>query len=561
MDTVSIHGSEKPVSKVFSNDYVFKVPLYQRPYAWTSKESGDLLDDLMSFLGDDDELIDKANPYFLGSIVLIKADNKPEVQIVDGQQRLTTLTILFAALRALLPPQHAEELTTFLYEEGSSIMGTPNRYRLQVRDRDNEFFRNYIQNKEGIQKLSVLNADSLSDSQWNMRENALQFLETLSKVPNNRRLRLASFLVRKCILVVVTTPDIGSAYRIFSVLNDRGLDLTLTDILKADIIGAITLDHPHKEEDYTQKWEDIEERLGRDLFEELFAHIRTIQRKTKLQESILSEIRAHVRPADRPEQFMDEVLIPYADALYEISNEKAPGGKKVNNLLKWLNLIDNSDWLPSAILFLARNHHRPDSLEIFFKDLERLAAALMIRGVNVNKRIERYSPILTAIEKDEDLSLPGSPLQLTDEGRQAIMEILDSDLYWYQRVCRYVLLRLDTALSGGEASYDHSVVSIEHVLPQNPASSSRWLTWFPTQEKRDVWVHRIGNLVLLSRRKNSQAQNFDFEEKKKKYFATPSGVSAFALTTGVLQEDRWTPAVVAKRQTELISVLKKLWRL
>jgi uncharacterized protein with ParB-like and HNH nuclease domain len=99
------------------------------------------------------------------------------------------------------------------------------------------------------------------------------------------RLALAQFVVTRCYLVVVATPDLNSAYRIFSVLNTRGLNLAATDILKAEIIGAI----PDRERDrYTRKWESIEEDLGRDAFGELFSHIRMIYRKAKPKGTLLS---------------------------------------------------------------------------------------------------------------------------------------------------------------------------------------------------------------------------------------------------------------------------------
>jgi hypothetical protein len=98
------------------------------------------------------------------------------------------------------------------------------------------------------------------------------------------------------------------------------------------------------------------------------------------------------------------------------------------------------------------------------------------------------------------------------------------------------------------------------VLPQTPAPGSVWTTWF-TDEERQQWVHRLANLVLLTRRKNSEASNYEFAEKKEKYFKTRSGVSPFALTTQVLNTHEWTPALLQQRQGELVNALATLWRL
>jgi len=560
MNRVSIKGEEHPIRKIFSDDFMFTIPLYQRPYAWTKEEAGELLEDLLTSLGDGNETIDELNPYFLGSIVLIKSE-QPAAEIVDGQQRLTTLTILLAALRASLPTEHANDLTTYLYQKGSLIAGIPDRYRLTLRERDADFFKVYIQNEGGINKLKELNSADLMESQKLIKENAHLFLQRFQAIGEQCCIRLAQFIITQCFLVVVSTPDFDSAYRIFSVLNNRGLDLSLTDILKADIIGKIPQQQKQK---YTKKWEDTEEDLGRELFKDLFSHIRMIKDKKKLNKSVLKDFQENINPAAAPQQFIDEILAPYANAFSEIVSlryESVWRAEEINQLFKFLGNIDNFDWVPSAIFYLSRNRNNPDNLARFFTDLDRLAAGLMIVRSNINKRIKRYSRLLNAIEQEEDLFNSNSPLQFTPEESNNIVKVLDSDLYLMKKISRYVLVRLDAALSEGEASYNFSNITVEHVLPQNPGANSEWMKWFPSEQERDQYVHRLGNLVLLSSAKNSQAQNYDFDVKKQKYFTTKTGVSPFALTTQVLREQEWTPEVIARRQKELINVLKNLWRL
>ena len=270
------------------------IPRYQRPYAWGTEQAEALLDDLLGFLGETNEPINQLNPYFLGSIVLIKPEGDANAEVVDGQQRLTTLTILLAALRESLPADcNPEQLTQFLYEKGNEFTGTQNRYRLTLRERDAEFFQEFVLDEGGFERLAQLDASPLSDSQLNIRNNALQFIERLQAISDERRFRLAQFIVTGCLLVVVSTPDFDAAYRIFSVLNDRGLELSPTDILKSEIIGQIPA---HHQNDYNNKWEDQEENLGREAFRELFSHIRMIYRKAKSQDSILKEVRDHVKP-------------------------------------------------------------------------------------------------------------------------------------------------------------------------------------------------------------------------------------------------------------------------
>lgn len=559
---VAIHATEKALFKVFSNDFAFSIPAYQRPYAWTREQASELLTDLLSFLGDGSESITDANPYFLGSIVLIKSEDAPEADVVDGQQRLTTLTILLAILRSLLSQESALEVTKFIYQKGNKFEGTDDRYRLKLRKRDEDFFRKHIQDGKSLDALLELDTSQLTDSQRNIQINARYFLEELQQLAEQRLEQFVHYLMTRCFLVVVSTPDLDSAYRIFSILNARGLDLSLTDLLKAEIIGAIV--HPSQQEKYTKIWEEEEEDLGRDTFQELFAHIRMIYRKAKLRETALSEFRNHIKPQEEPRQFIDGVLKPYSDALEIIkaanyqSNDKA--ANEVNSLLRWLNKIDNFDWIPPAILYFSQNHHNPTHLKRFFADLERLAAGLLILRADINERISRYGKLLAAIEGGTDLYALDSPLQLTSDESNQIINTLDGDLYLLKRIRLYVLLRLDSDLSKGVASYDYPVITVEHVLPQNPSAGSEWLKWFPNEKNRVQYVHRVGNLALLSRKKNSEAQNYDFSKKKEKYFSRES-VAAFALTSQVLHESTWTPAVVDQRQSDSLQSLKKIWRL
>ena len=560
-----IHGAEYPIDRIFCGDFVFSIPMYQRPYAWEVEQAETLLDDLLSFLGEGTEPIDEVNPYFLGSIVLIKSDGLPEAEVVDGQQRLTTLTILFAALREVLPSEWLDKITECLYQKGNPVDINPkareNRYRLTLRERDADFFKNYIQMQDGLAKLKELKDAVLPDSQRHIRDNALALLNRLTKLDEQQQQRLTQFILYKSLLVVVSTPDMDSAYRIFSVLNDRGLDLSHSDILKSEIIGKIPVD---QQEHYNRRWEDTEVMLGRSTFQDLFSHIRMIYRKAKQKDSVLKEVREYVKPSANPIHFIDRMLCPAAQAYADIQDccyESNQHAEAINTYFKYLNRIDNADWLPPAIAYLSKHRNQPDKLLTFFKDLDRLASGLMIRRADINERMRRYSTLLSWIEDDQDLSQPDSPLHLTAEECQAIIQRLNGHLYLETKIRLYVLLRLDTYLSGGEAVYTLPRITVEHILPQNPSQDSQWLAWFPDEEARQSYVHRLGNLALLSGYKNSSAQNYDFDKKKDKYFTGKDGVSPFAITTQVLKESEWTPEVIKQRQDDLLGKLKQLWRL
>jgi hypothetical protein len=563
---VEIRGEQYPLKAIFGDAFAFHIPPYQRPYAWTSEHAGELLDDLLEFLGEGGEPVEELSPYFLGSIVLVKGE-APEAAVVDGHQRLLTLTILLAALRATVPARYTDDLTPFLYARSNAITGAPEHYRVRPRERDAAYFQEHIQRDANIRHLNELAPDALSDSQRNMRDNALLYLRRLEQLPELQRLRLARFVVNRCLLVVVSTPDLDSAYRIFSVLNDRGLDLSHTDILKAEIIGAI----PAAEQAaYTSKWEDIEESLGRADFESLFGHIRMIRRRARQRETILKEFREYVlRRARDAQQVIDEALVPYGTAQHTIRGiayTSTHGAEAVNTPLYWLNQISDTDWLPPAIMVMAERRREPERLARFMSDLERLAAGMMIMRASAAARITRYARLLTLLESAQADFSPvfaiDSPLQLTTEERSEIVRILGGNLDAHNtHVRRFVLLRLDADLAGSIPMTHRAAVTVEHVLPQSPPAGSEWLRWFPSQRDRNRYVHCLGNMVLLSRTKNTAAANLDFAQKKRSYF-NPSGAEGpFALTAQVLREDVWTPEVVERRQSELLGRLWRIWRL
>jgi hypothetical protein len=569
MSKMTIRGSEYPIKKIFSDDFVFTIPLYQRAYSWTTEEAEELLQDLFRAMDGYNGSIDDLSPYFLGSIVLIKGD-EPDAQIIDGQQRITTLTMLLAILRSLVEPEYVESLTAFLCEKGNIITGTPNRYRLRLRQRDEKFFREHIQDEGGIEKLKRLQDVQLPESQKNIRDNTLALLNELQKRSPDERRNLTQFIMNRCFLIVVSvdTPDLDSAYRIFSVLNNRGLNLSYPDIIKAEIISAI----PEAQRDeYTNKWENLESLLGKDAFEDLFSDLRAIHSRRRLRRGMIEEFREFVYPCNppvsTPQAFIDNVLIRYGQALNIIINANyervklTKEIKEINTMFKRLNQLDYQRWIPPVLYYFFQNANNFSQLLQFLIDMERLIVYFVICRVPPYRRIDRYCNLLDAIYQNQDLHAPLSPLQLTEAEKREFLRLLNGDLYRSHHICKYIMLRLDERLSERVASYDYQGVSVEHVLPQNPAPDSEWTKLFPTRDIRERYVHKLGNLALLSRGKNMNAENFDFEKKKRLYFSTDGGISPFAITTQVLHLTKWTPEVIEQRQTQLLTVLKQLWQL
>ncbi|GHA04871.1 hypothetical protein GCM10008090_12950 [Arenicella chitinivorans] len=557
-----ISGAEYPLAKIFSSEFEYVIPSYQRPYAWTVDQASELFDDLFDFYSTEPD-----EGYFLGSIVLIKKEDNPYSEVIDGQQRLTTLTILLAVITSNLDPEDRADFTNYLKEPGRKSQGLEPKPRLMLRERDRVFFTQYIQNQSFEALFDKDETQLQNESQKNIMKNALLLskkIDSAFKGEQSKILEFGSFLVQRCFLVAVSTPSQQSAFRVFSVMNSRGLDLQPTDIIKADIIGK--LQSEKERDDYNERWEDMEVELTRSGFNDLFTYVRMIYAKEKAKRSLLEEFREHVlKKVSEPNTLISEVLEPYANALAIVrqsSYEAVSHAEGVNRYLRWLNRIDNSDWIPTAIQFLSAKKDDPEYVAWFFQSLERLAAFMHVCALNINERIERYNEVLLALEGDHSLASPVKAVELTEVEKEKMRNALAGNIYELTpRRRNYLILRLDAFLSDGAASYDPTVLTIEHVLPQTVDPASDWASLWPDPQQRKEWVHKIANLVPLNRRRNSQAQNYDFVRKKDAYFAGKKGVSSYVLTTQVLKSSEWTPDYLATRQDELLDVLEDNWRL
>ena len=560
--STKIKGAEYQLAKIFSSDFDYDIPSYQRPYAWTEEETDVLFEDLYDFyLNESSE-----ENYFLGSIVLIKEDDKPHADVIDGQQRLTTLTILLAAITYKLSGDNRSDFKNYIIEPGRASQGIASKPRLRLRKKDNDFFKKYIQemNFDDLRKLNESNQDT--EAKINIIKNAkllLGKLESHFKTPEEIA-GFGAFLVQRCYLVAVSTPTEQAAFRIFSVMNSRGMSLLATDIIKADIIGAIP---ENKQNEYTNKWEEMEAELGRNGFNDLFGHIRMVHMKAKAKKALQEEFYKYVLPeinASTAIDFIENVLEPFSEAYSILKNcqySSAQGAEDVNYILRWLNRIDNSDWLPVAMLYYTKNSNDSSALTEFLKRLERLAAYMRASSWDVNHRIERYAQVLEEIEKTSNGNW-GISIDLTSDEIDDFIARLDSDVYKMTASKRnYLILRLDSFVSDMAATYDSKVLTIEHVLPQTVHKGSDWELLWPDESERNFWIHKIANLVPLTKRHNSEAQNYEFSVKKEKYFKGKAGTTSYALTTQVLNYQEWTPPIVSKRQTELLAAFKKGWNL
>lgn len=549
-----LSATELPIGKIFCDDFLFKVPDYQRPYSWGADQVTSLVEDLAEAAQRD-----QGSAYFLGSVVLIKSPDEPHAEIVDGQQRLTTLTIMLCVIRDLFEHgDEAREIQELIGQKQKKFSRTEGTFRLTLRDRDEAFFRKSVQEPDATRRAPP---PTNEEAQKRILESVGTLRKRLEAYDPRDLERLVSFVVQQCMLVVVSAFNEETAFRIFEVMNNRGLPLAPSDIIKAEVIGAAKRGGDKAAAECRQIWEDVENELGRAALQDLLANICIVRKRGKLEGAITSSMRHYLKPAADPVDFVDDVFKPYADAFMEVREPvEGEGGVTARSAgaIAAMNRLGNGDWQAVALEILMRFRDDPERIEALLADLERVAFLMSLTSVYYNRRMSRYGAILTHLSSNPEPDDPG-PLDLTDDERQAMRAQIEGNVYLLANATRRaLLLRLDELMADAPGTYRYRTLTIEHVLPQMPPPQSAWRTAFP-DELHARWVHRLANLVLLAQHKNARAGTMDFARKKEAYFARSA--PNFALTTQVMGAEEWTPETLERRQRRLVGVLANHWRL
>lgn len=568
------------------------VPVFQRPFAWTTKEAGQLLEDIAAAAGTDGEL-DRPYDYFLGTILVLCA-HPPRLlgdapladgqnghrhealnrtpggaldvgsigaggrcEIIDGQQRLVTLTILAAALRDLDDAPDSptrDDIQAVLARAGDRDRAS---YKVCLHEGEQPFFVKYVLEPLGCAEMPV-DEGELSRAQTSILAIREHFTSELAQLPNSERQRLARYLLDHCHLVVIATDEIDRAHNMFVVLNDRGLPLRREDILKAELAQGLSRD---KAEATLARWDRVSRRLG-SQFETLFGHIRTIHGETRPQ--IISAIRSIVASRGGGEAFITRDLEPLGEALAAAINpwdEASDVSMEVRRRLVYLNRLSGTEWVPAAMMALRPDPAAPERAEMLIAGIDRLAHVQRLMCIGRNKRQQRFAAVLEAIADGSILSAQDGPFALTrDELRVLYFNLRDIHAR-APSVAKLLLMRLDDEITGLLPAYDPADFSVEHVLPLRPSAQSAWRRAIPDANIRSECTHSLGNLTLLTQRQNDLARNKDFERKRAIYEAPEVGRPVLALTREVIAETSWGAEQISAREARLMALVRRIWQL
>lgn len=569
-----IASNKITIRECFDRDMWYKIPDYQRPYVWGEDQITLLLDDVLYAASHTPD-----TQYFLGSLVLhskiINKDSSSytENSVLDGQQRLITLYLMHAVIRDITKDNDSKTVCIgVIYQKGNEINGTPERLRIEfeIRDDVENFIDNFIKPEKGTLKeeeLIELSKKSKNVSIKNMAT-AILILHKWFGEDDEKITRLLRYFQQKVILIYVASAELEDAFRLFTVLNDRGIKLRSSDILKAQNLKEVS--DTKKQKEYAKFWEELEGELEED-FDLFLSHIRTILVKEKARYDLLKEFEDNIYKKHLLEKGKEtfELLKSYKehyDTIFSGNNYDLNNNWAFDNLISVLKDTSLSDiWVPPLLMYL--KVFGKNNINDFLIKLDNKFSADWITRETPTVRFQAMAKIIEEIERcNNDSSLPTKNEKINSllksdsfkfKFNDFIYQIKSSDVYG-KGFARYLLRKIDYLLdkpSYTERRNSYKNMSIEHILPQNPKENSQWLKDF-TNEQREEWANKLGNLVLISRIKNASQGRLDFMDKKSKYF--DKNIETFPNSLKVMQEnEKWNISTLEKNHKRLIKLLEE----
>lgn len=551
------------ILELFDEKFWFRIPAYQRSYVWGKDQLDDLLDDLRFAFSEHPK-----KEYFLGSVVLQRQQvlheglSEPFVcyDVLDGQQRLTSLFLLMSVLRDITDDEDVlEQSTKAVFKKGSRVAGRPDLLRLsfEIRDQVELFIDEIVKPTKGTNKVERLQefVKHPNVSLSHMASATLFLREELQKYKQKHPDlfdEFAIFIFAKVIMIYVASESMEDAFRMFTVLNARGIPLRNSDILKSMNLGMVQDSSKHLS--YAREWEGWEAEFGDD-FDRFLGYIRTILTKEKSRENLLEEYEKLYKDGvlKKGEDTFKKIKTyeEYHDKILSSDDLLGCNDFELRNLLTIMQVgISSTDWIPPLLFFYHR--FRLNDFAQFLKKLESKFAANRILGLSHTKRLSSTFNMLKVIESASTSEDIINHPNIFSYDRQHLEDVLSGSIY-HHSFARYIMLKVEQMKKDHSSSFGgFERISIEHVLPQNPPIGSNWRTTFSHSE-RESWTHRLANLVLISRRKNSSLSNKDFDEKKKRYFQ--KSIQTYPNVAKVVSLPEWTPQTLATRQTALIQDL------
>ena len=533
------------------NSSKLAVPIYQRAYAWEDRHICELFDDIT-------RAIENREPeYFLGSIVTTRT---------DGQQRLATITILLAAIRDYC--HNAGDIARagniegrYLYEE--TFEGLELIPKLRMNDTDNDFFTKRILATPDSPERAI---EPSSPSHKRIEEASIYARNYIAKAasqpdPIKYLAELLKYIRDSVRVIWMAVSDDANAFTIFETLNDRGLSLAISDLLKNYLFGLAGHDIGEVQQRWQSMISNFEDMQQGDMIVTFIRHFWSSKHGAFRERDLYAHIKAHihsraealssVKELERNSRYYAAILNPG----HEIWTKYRPDTASCIGTLRLLRMVQ----IRPLILAVMDRMSIPRAEKVIKSMVSWSVRLLIVRALGTGT-YERYYSLCAkgirngTIRTPEDVSKNLSQMIPTDAVFKNAFRTAEVSTHY---VARYYLRTLEREAMGQPdlelvPNEDAQAVNLEHILPQTLSPSWSHIS----EDEHSTLYKRLGNLALLRSRINTAAGNDGFEYKKSFY-----GKSDFRLTSNLSSYSEWNRKTIDKRQAELAELALKAWPL
>jgi uncharacterized protein with ParB-like and HNH nuclease domain len=541
---------------IIKGDNKFIVPLYQRDYSWEESNWNDLWLDIETNRR-------TKSKHYMGSVVLV-AREKKKYDIIDGQQRLTTLTVLVLAIvdiiRDLINKDIDVENNTkrvellisdFVGKKSLSSLNYENK--IELNETNNPFFSTYLTNfRKPVNIKSEVKSNKLISTCFNYFKTAV--LEEVFKDNDvSTLIDFVEFISDSLLFIKITATDDLSAYLIFETLNDRGLDLSVTDLLKNYLFSIVDEgDRSH----IKNIWDVTINHVSYASFPKFLRHYWMMKNGVIQEKELFKTIKRNIknpRSAFEILNDMSEVSEVYS-ALGNHNHSLWEQEDKVKKYIKELNLFNVTQCYP--LLINANLYFDHDEWIGVLKVCSVISFRYMvISGLNPNALESKYNEACKAINKGEattarDIFNILRPLYVADEDFERNFEMKSIRTKRSSKLPRYIMFTIESHLSGINYDFEQDNGTLEHILPENP--TDEWIKEFP-RDVEESFIYRLGNFTILESDKNRLLGNKGYAVKAEIY-----KTSRYELSKKMGYRV-WSLENISNRQKYLAKQAKAIW--
>jgi hypothetical protein len=494
-----------------------KLSRNQRQFSWDSSQIETFWQDVQWFSNENSGDTYRGKEYFLGSIVVIEPPGALEKEILDGQQRLATTTILLSVVRDILRELGFNDAATTLqdrYISSHDDLRDADYNHLQLSRYDQDFFARQIQQPRGSTfvepPLRLKSHDLIRKARNYFHSFIAQTISSLPSTNDKKRwlLRLNEIVLGSVTVIQVSSSDRDKAGLVFETLNDRGIGLSTPDLLRNFMLDEAASDEDR--EQISLNWEDVLELEENTHSEDFIRHFWLSRYGDVKTRSLYREIKDRVLREEIPVMRLSRELSDEAE-IYEAIVTADDDDPEIQRQLKGISLLGANAVLPAALsAFVVGNSDQQ-------KQLLRALVILYIRHTIVggleNAKLEQLVfRIAREVRNTRDFAAAISAIRSFSPSDQDFLENLKTVRISRSGAARFILREIEMAKrpSASEVSVeDVPLVNLEHIYPKNPSFGS-----LPNHEEV---VDRLGNMTLLRQRLNAAAKSGTFASKKPFY--------------------------------------------